>query len=192
MKKAVIFALVFISIIVFGLENGYAFLWGKKKEETKKKEKTVQKQKEIKEELENKVKPALKPTISAADAEKARLVREKKRKEMNNTVWDIDYIPISGRGKTTSDLLTFENNRFNAATLLAKGFNQTNYTITVAADGKTVWETMQTAEKGEMAFWRGELSADMALMQGVLSRHHPDGKTEDFSFVSKSKKAITK
>lgn len=52
MKKAVIFVLVCISVIVFGLENGYAFLWGKKKEETKKEEKTVQKQKEIKKELE--------------------------------------------------------------------------------------------------------------------------------------------
>ena len=89
-------------------------------------------------------------------------------------------------------MLTFENNRFSAKTFLDKGFNQTNYTITITADGKTVWETMQTAEKSGMAFWRGELDPDMSVMQGIVSHHKPDGKTEDFSFASKSKKAITK
>lgn len=191
MKKVLIFVLVvFMGSVVFGIESGHAFIWGKKKEEAKKEEKTVQKQEELKKESEKKGKSAPRPTISAADAEKARLLREKKRQELNNTNWDIDYIPTSGKGKTTPDLLTFENSRFSAATFLDKGFNQTNYTITVTADGKTVWETMQTSEKEGMAFWRGELDTDMTVMQGVVSHHHVDGKTEDFSFVSKGKRAI--
>ncbi|MFA6216214.1 MAG: hypothetical protein WDL87_00970 [Candidatus Omnitrophota bacterium] len=125
----------------------------------------------------------------AADKNQKALA-EKKRQELNNTEWLIELSPLSGQGKKDKETVIFKNNQVSFVNYGKKGFPITNYTLTVQDDNQVVWETMQTSEKSGVSFWRGEMSADMQGMRGVLS-HQIDAKAkEDFSFVSVSKKGI--
>jgi hypothetical protein len=69
-----------------------------------------------------------------------------------------------------------------------RGFQATNYSLSIQGDGTFVWETMQTSEKSGIAFWRGEISADMQSMRGILSHQISDKNKEEYSFVSTAKK----
>ncbi len=115
---------------------------------------------------------------------------EKKRGELNNSEWLIELSPLSGGGKKDRETVSFKNNQVSFMNFGKKGFPITNYTLTVQDENQVVWETMQTSEKTGVCFWRGEMSADMQGMRGVLS-HQIDAKTKaDYSFVSVSKKGI--
>ena len=127
---------------------------------------------------------------SSTSAEARRALIEKKRRQLDNTSWEIELIPLGGKGKKQIDIITFKNNQVVSANLFKLGFTSTNYTITVKEDGGMVWETMQTSQKGPIAFWRGEIDINMAKMQGILSHHISDKTTQDYSFSSAVKKAM--
>ncbi len=115
---------------------------------------------------------------------------QKKLAELNNTEWTIEMNPLSGKGKKETDIITFRNNQVSVSGFSKKGFPTTNFTLSVQEDGIVVWETMQTAEKGGVAFWRGEMDLTMQSMRGVVS-HQIDEKTKaDYSFASTEKKSI--
>jgi hypothetical protein len=121
-----------------------------------------------------------------------RALIERKRKELNNTEWDIELNASSGKEKKISDVLAFANNQVSCAGYVKKGFPVTNYTITVQDDGSLIIETMQTSEKSGTAFWRCELDPALQIMRGVLSLHTDDDKViSDYSFISINKKIIT-
>jgi hypothetical protein len=115
---------------------------------------------------------------------------QKKMALLNNTEWQIEMLPLSGKGKKELETVTFKNNQVTLTNFFKKGFPQTNITLTVQEDGTVIWETMQTSEKAGICFWRGELDKAMTTMRGVLS-HKIDEKTKmDYSFSSTGRRAL--
>jgi hypothetical protein len=140
-----------------------------------------------------KVEPA-KPKMDKTQKEAIEFKRklmEKKRSELNNTEWQIELVPMSGKGNKEGETVVFKNNQVSLVGYGKRGFPTTNYTLTVQDDGSLVWETMQTSEKSGIAFLRGEIDAAAQNMRGVLSHRIDDTTAEDYSFVSTGKKSIT-
>ncbi|MBU1998298.1 MAG: hypothetical protein ABIG46_08975 [Candidatus Omnitrophota bacterium] len=137
----------------------------------------------------------------ASKEEKARLEAlsakrsavEQKKKELNNTEWQIELVMTNApaKPKKDTDSVIFKDNQVSISGYMPKGFPPTNYTLTISGDGTLVWETMQTSEKVGVAFWRGEISPNMQIMRGILSYHVDDKTVRDYSFVSVAKKDIT-
>ena len=129
------------------------------------------------------------PQPADPDVEKARQQRKAWKEKLNNTSWTIDVVPLSG-GNKQADTLMFEDNKVYSKNNKKNGFAPTNYTLSMKNDTTAVWETMQTAENGEIMFWRGEVFDDGQTMRGVVSHQLPAGTSTDYSFVAKDKKAI--
>jgi hypothetical protein len=194
MKRIILAALV-ICFLIGHTSTSEAFWWLRKKEaekpvEVEEARPEGKKQEEPKKSAEQKkaAKMRVEPVPTTADARRALI--EKKRKLLNNTEWEIELSPLSGKGRKQSDIITFSNNQVSSKDLVRRGFSATNYTLTIQDDGKVVWETMQTSEKSGIAFWRGELDVNIEKMHGILSHRIDDKRTRDYSFVSVSKKAI--
>lgn len=122
--------------------------------------------------------------ISAEERKKA---EEKVRGILFSKEWTISLTETTAKKpKTEIDVLNFKEGKFNSKNLSASGFPASNFTVTVQDDGTAVWETMQTAEKGDMASWRGEIQNDS--MRGILSKRFLKGQAQDyyFSLVSAS------
>ncbi len=103
--------------------------------------------------------------------------------ELSGSQWSLAFTPMSGEKlkKPLTDTVEFTQGKVTATKLTSEGFTASNYTLTVGYDGVPVWETMQNSEKGDVAFWRGELHGN--TMSGILSKHPASGGTEDFSFT---------
>jgi len=134
---------------------------------------------------EKQVKPAPVPDKKKIDKEKA--MRDRVRVSLNNTMWDIELTPTSGKGKKMEDTLFFRDNKFGSVEVLKQGFRDSNYTLTVFENGISVLETMQSGDSG-VIFWRVEFDAAISSCKGVLSRQLSDVKSEDFSFTSIKKR----
>lgn len=129
----------------------------------------------------------VKPKVDEAALEQARKKREtdlKKAKEKLNSQpeWVIYMTSLANKKSMGSDALIFTESKISAKGFSAKGYNQSNCTITVQEDGGIVWETMQVNEKGDRIFWRGELKD--SLMQGMISMQAKDGKSQDIGFTT--------
>ncbi len=217
MRKGIKILAVFLIVFTFFVQNSYAF-WGRKKT-TKKSEPKIQKEepqekeglsrvqvKERKQKIkkEEKIEETKQKAKKTAPVEKEtdkkeknrikklKLERDRKRKQLNNTKWNITLNLIGVKGRSKQDMLIFEENRFYAEKTSKEGFNATNYTLSLKEDGVTVWETMQTAEEGRVNFWRGEIAEDMKSMRGIVSKQLPDGTTENYSFHSQNKSIINR
>jgi hypothetical protein len=137
--------------------------------------------------------PAAAPGIDKALEQELKDKREAVQKKMallNNSEWQIEMTPLSGKGKKETEIVTFKNNQVALAGFSKKGFPTTNITLTVQADGTVIWETMQTSEKAGICFWRGELDKAMTVMRGVLSHKIDDKTKDDYSFSSISRRAL--
>ena len=107
---------------------------------------------------------------------------DQKRAELKNTSWNIELIASVKDGTKSADILTFEDNQLSSRNFLARGFNPTNYTLTMGDDGTIVVETMQTSEKEGTVFWRGEFIKEANLLRGMVSHITPDQQAHDLSF----------
>jgi hypothetical protein len=140
-----------------------------------------------------KSKPASEEKIKQ-DEEAARKAKralvEQKRKEINNIEWELQMTPLSGKGKPIAETATFRNMQVSFSEFGKKGFTASNFSLKIQEDKIVVWETMQTAEKAGVAFWRGEISADLQKMRGVVSYQTNDKKKEDYSFISTNRKQL--
>jgi hypothetical protein len=197
MKRVFILSLVFCSFIVCPLESN-AF-WRERKKKAEKPAEVKEATPKVAPKVEETKKPAvqvpekerekgIEGLPGAVDAQRA--LREKKRRQLNNTEWKIELTILTGRRKKQSDSITFSNNQIASVNLLQRGFSATNYTLTVQENGTVIWETMQTSDKSGIAFWRGEIDANVQKMQGILSHRINNEATRDYSFRSISKKAI--
>jgi hypothetical protein len=130
-----------------------------------------------------------KPSAGSEEEKRAEIRKrvEEKKQELNGNEWKVAIRSQSGKGSLDGpDTLTFQDGKFRSASAGKKGFTPTNYTITVQeGDSPSIWETMQTNENGNVAFWRGEWKDD--FMSGVISRQLEEGKNEEFVFSSSSK-----
>jgi hypothetical protein len=194
MNKA-IFLGVILSFLFGCLSQSEAGWWGKKKEaeETVETQKSGTGESQLVKAQEKQKMPDKKQTEKeqkSLDAKRA--LAEKRRGELNNTEWLIELSPLSGTGKEKKETesVIFQDNQITLANLSKKGFPSTNYTVTVQDNGIVVCETMQTSEKSGVAFWRGEIDANMQGMKGILSIHVDNAASNDYSFTSVSKKSI--
>lgn len=192
MKKAVVVLLALGVCIAYSPDSSFAW-FGAKKKATESEQPVVMKEEapkavEKKEMKKEEVKKVDKAKVESEKALKALV--ERKRNELNNTEWMLELTPLSGKGKKESELVVFTNNQISFSTLGKKGFPSTNYTLSVQPDGIVVWETMQTSDKGSVAFWRGEMDGMMQSVRGILSHQIDENTKEDFSFVSTGKKAV--
>ncbi|MDD5730856.1 MAG: hypothetical protein PHN57_06995 [Candidatus Omnitrophica bacterium] len=135
--------------------------------------------------------PAQKVDKAKAKADKEKqALEDRSRSQLNNTEWQIELTPLSGKGKKESETVMFKNNQITFANYAKKGFPMTNYTLTGQDDGSIVWETMQTSDKAGICFWRGEMDASLQSLRGILSHQINDKTKEDFSFVSVKKNTV--
>lgn len=112
---------------------------------------------------------------------------EEKKKELNGGEWQVTITSMSGKGALSGpDVLTFQDNVFRSRSSSKAGFSPTNYTLTVPESDTvpTVWETMQTSDKGNVMFWRGEWLGDK--ITGVITMQSKEGKSEEYAFSSSS------
>jgi len=127
-----------------------------------------------------------------AKEDAVRAVQELARKQMaqkatdllNSKEWIIYLYPsgVSAGKKlpVITDVLTFKDGKVSSKVFSAKGFGETNYTLTVYDNNLVVWETMQRTEQEDLAFWRGELRGDS--LTGVMNMHTARGAIEEYSF----------
>jgi hypothetical protein len=112
----------------------------------------------------------------------------RKRKEIDNTEWGVELIPITGKGNRKEDKIIFTNRRVLLKSLDKQGFIPTNFSLNINQSKKLVWETMQ--KNGEdIVFFKGEVSSDYTKMTGVISFQELRGN-RDYSFISTSMKEI--
>ena len=190
-----------VSIVLMGLcfvvcctASAHAWFGSKKKETPAPAVPTAQEQKDV----QGKPAEQAQTATTAPKADKAiekelsdrRDAVAKKMTQLNNTEWQIEMTPLSGKGKKELEIVTFKNNQVSFANFSKKGFPMTNITLTIQNDGSVIWETMQTSEKAGICFWRGEMDKTMANMRGVLSHKVDDKTKDDYSFASSSRKAL--
>ncbi len=114
-----------------------------------------------------------------------------RKADLNNTEWAIELKTMgAAKGKVENDTLHFFDGKIASANLGKAGYNITNFTLRMLEDNETLtWETMQTAEKDGVAFWRGDIGPD-GIMRGVLSKRDLKNNTKDFNFVSTGSKKV--
>ncbi|MGE5307638.1 MAG: REP-associated tyrosine transposase [Deltaproteobacteria bacterium] len=105
-----------------------------------------------------------------------------KTDDLKTTEWQIKLVEEGG--KETVDTITFSDGKFVSANLNGLGFPSSNYSLSIEDNGRMVWETMQTAARGEVASWHGEI--EQGKMTGILSLRQAEKKPQDFSFKSVS------
>jgi hypothetical protein len=103
---------------------------------------------------------------------------------LNSKEWIIYLYPsgvsLGKKLPVVSDVLTFKGGKVSSKVFSAKGFAESNYTLTVYDVNLVVWETMQATEQEDLAFWRGELRG--ADLTGVMNMHTAKGVIEEYSF----------
>ncbi len=116
-----------------------------------------------------------------------------KKAALDNSEWTIELKSMAGgkgKSKGEQDTLIFSDGKISSANLAKAGYNTTNFTLRMLEDNETLtWETMQTAEKDGVAFWRGDIGPD-GVMRGVLSKRDLKNNTKDFNFVSTGSKKV--
>lgn len=129
------------------------------------------------------------PAQAAEDPAKTAELLAAKKAELNGHEWEVKLSSAAAPKEVTgTDVLIFKDQKFESKEMSAKGYNTTNYTISLQDGGPTVWETMQSDDKGHSIFWRGEWEGES--MRGVMSKQSGDGKNEDYYFSSVSSKAV--
>lgn len=97
---------------------------------------------------------------------------------LDGTEWAVQmsYTDAQGEQKTSSDKLIFKDGRFNSENQEGGGFKDSNYTLSAKGDA-TVFETMQSKDDKDRAFWRGEVRE--SNVRGILSTHHYKGENKE-------------
>ncbi|MCX7927414.1 MAG: hypothetical protein N2606_04685 [Candidatus Omnitrophica bacterium] len=189
MKRAIVFTAVFSLLLLVVNEVLAWSIFGKKKETSPT---TTQ---------QDTAKSTPTPAVASPQKTPEELKREealkvrkaqaqRKLAELNNTEWQIELTPLYSKGKKETDTVVFKENKVSLVNFSKKGFGPTNFTLTVQEDGMVVWETMQTSEKGQLVFWRGEMDTDLKQMRGVASYQIDQNNKQDYSFISISKKNL--
>lgn len=93
-----------------------------------------------------------------AIAQQRKAAEEKARRMLKSKEWGVYVTLESGKGKTEADVITFTaEGKVSSKNLLAQGYGDSNFRLTVQDDGIAVWETMKVDKDKNFAFVRGEL-----------------------------------
>ena len=81
--------------------------------------------------------------------------------ELNGTQWDVKTMYVTAKGKkdTSTDVLIFKDKKFISESFEGKGYEPTNYSMTLEEDGTTRFGTMQIKGK-ETSFWKGKVKGN--------------------------------
>ena len=183
-----------VGILILGaciiFTSGAAYAWfGMKKSEAPAEEKASVEQKKQQPAAAAVAAPKVDKDLEKTLKEKREAI-QRKMSQLNNTEWQIEMTPLSGKGKKESETVTFKNNQVMMAGYSKKGFPMTNITLTVQDDGTVIWETMQTSEKSGICFWRGEMDKTLMTMRGVMSHSIDEKNKIDYSLQSIARKSI--
>ena len=103
-------------------------------------------------------------------------------------------IYMVGSGQSTgkkipaqTDILTFKDGQVSSKNLTAEGFSASNFTPSLMDNTIVVWETMQSNEVGDLAFFRGELRGN--AMVGFISMHPKKGGVTEYTFTTNQPQA---
>lgn len=107
-------------------------------------------------------------------------------KDLEDNEWRIRIVPLPG-GAVQNDFIRFKDGKFISQNFAAKNFPASEYFLVIEDDDKIVWES-QAQGREAAASWRGEIRK--GEMEGGLLLRYPDGKEQDFSFVSVECKKI--
>jgi hypothetical protein len=187
--KRVGILLACVCFVVLGVGSAHAWFGAKKKEASQEVVSGETKAKGSSAVTEQAAAPTMDKATEKAFKDKWEAAK-KKTAQLNNSEWQIEMVPASGKGKKEIETLTFKDGKISAGNFGKKGYSATNFSVTVEADGSVVWETMQTAEKGGICFWRGELDKAMTTMRGVLSNKVDEKSKFDYTFASVSRKSL--
>jgi len=139
--------------------------------------------------------PSGKPSTGAAgstaagadDLARQRAFINAKRNQIDNTTWEVELIPISGKGKNKKDVIIFSDKKVSMEGLAKEGFASTNFSLSTRSNKKLVWETMQKKDD-DIVYFKGELTPELDSMTGVVSFQRIKTGTQDFTFRSMTKK----
>ena len=99
--------------------------------------------------------------------------------------WLVTFIPDQGQAKASmkTDVFSIGDGKLSIKGLLSRGYQQSNYAMSVLKDGTVVLETMQKSKaEGGVLFWRGELRGE--VLTGFMTITTTKGGKEDYSFTS--------
>lgn len=103
---------------------------------------------------------------------------------LDGTAWIVEF--KADLGALTSypqfDKVVFKKDTVSSIYLASQGFAPSNYSVNRQEDGTLVWETMQTNQKGETVFLRGEEKD--GSMKGAFQRRYADTNSDRVSFTS--------
>lgn len=124
-------------------------------------------------------------------AEQTKAAEEKARKQLKAHEWVVYVTQEGGKGAVETDVITFtEEGKVSSKNLLAKGYGDSNYRLTVGPDGVAVWETMKVDQGKNLAFLRGELRG--GEMRGSIVLRSVRGITESYYYTTSAAPAESK
>ena len=93
---------------------------------------------------------------------------------LDGTQWAIEVTSVNKKGtkETAADALIFEDEKFISEAYQKKGYEPTNYSLTVDEEDVTNFGTMQIKDK-ETTFWKGKVSGDK--ISGSIHVQNPSG-----------------
>ena len=109
---------------------------------------------------------------------------EKKKVELESTQWQVSLVSKDPKSKPESDTFVFQNSQFKSENQAKRGFNPTNYTVTIPEgdDASAVFETMQSGKEGHV-FVKGHWTKE--VMDGQILEQSEDGKSNrEFYFTN--------
>ncbi len=126
-----------------------------------------------------------KENIAVMPAAEKKVMEQMPLVELDGTEWTIE---VKSKDKTVAPAVYFDKLEFKGHMLISKemavkGFESSNYTVTIQNDGTLLWETMQRNAAGDVVFWRGETTRDNK-MSGVLSKAPVGGSPQEVFFTS--------
>ena len=111
---------------------------------------------------------------------------EEKRVELESTEWQVSLVSKDLKSKPENDTFVFQNGQFKSENRAKKGFNPTNYTVTIpdVDDASATFETMQSGKEGHI-FIKGVWTKDS--MEGQIIEQSEDNKSSKEYYFSKAK-----
>jgi len=107
---------------------------------------------------------------------KAAVAIDQARAALQAKEWVVYLTPEGGKATGETDVITFTaEDKVSSKNLLAQGYGDSNFRLTIASDGAVVWETMKVDKDNNLAFLRGELRGNE--MVGSIYMKYVKGTT---------------
>ena len=119
-----------------------------------------------------------------AEQDEERVLAKEELKVLEGYSWKIDITQTGGPKMdfVSAGAITIKDFKVHSTNMMREGFKASKYSKRELADGRVIWETIQSNEDGETANWHGEWNGRQ--MKGNLRRTWTNGVVRDFTFKS--------